>query len=140
MSNGSLIDCNLGVVMNKFILSLLKTHEEHKDKSLSRENKEIMNEFLELGSETEDNINCVNHIEYGFVDETDTHSYRTYGLKIKNTDILLSSIAHTIEDISIPENIKEDFPAITHEQWSAATRMITMIIFSLEHRNSSGDK
>jgi hypothetical protein len=55
------------------------------------------------------------------------------GLKIKGKDILLREIAHAIESLDMPARIREDLPDLTDAEWAAASRMITMIMLSLEH-------
>nr|WP_044201224.1 hypothetical protein [Oscillochloris trichoides] len=94
--------------------------------------EEIMQVFLAVGSETPDNLNCYDHVEYGFVGEHALQIEDGYGLKVKGKPILLSEIANTMEGIDIPESIRLDFPSLTNQEWKAITRMITMVFLSLE--------
>lgn len=102
--------------------------------------EEVMRMVLLLGSETPDNLNCYSHVEYGMVpNESDTgnsgdssSTKLTYGLKIKGKDISLSDIMNAVEDMGVPAEVAAVFPTITEHEWNAATRMITMILLSIE--------
>jgi hypothetical protein len=88
--------------------------------------------FLRLGSETADNLNAAERIEYGVV-ETGTDPPKGYaGLKLKGHDILLTDVAHAIEDVPLPDEVRAYYPALTDADWAAATRMITMLLASLD--------
>ncbi len=39
---------------------------------------------------------------------------------------------HLIEDTGIAQSVKRHYPDLTADQWSAVTRMTTMILISLE--------
>ncbi|MEU1184585.1 pentapeptide repeat-containing protein [Streptomyces sp. NPDC005820] len=89
--------------------------------------------LLTAGSETPDNLACVRHLEYGTVPGPSYAPEReTSGLKITGTDILVSDVARRIEDTPIPASVAEGFPELTTEQWSAATRVITLLLSALE--------
>jgi len=102
--------------------------------------EEVMRLILLLGSETPDNLNCYSHVEYGIVpnendagNSGDSSSTKlTYGLKIKGKDISLSDIMNAVEDMGVPAEVAAVFPTITEHEWNAATRMITMILLSIE--------
>lgn len=53
------------------------------------------------------------------------------GLGIRRTDVLLSDIAHEIENLELPFFVKKHYD-LTKQQWSAATRLITLILLALE--------
>ncbi|MFL5805622.1 MAG: hypothetical protein ACJ8CR_28275 [Roseiflexaceae bacterium] len=93
---------------------------------------DIMHAFLAMGSETDDNINCYHHIEYGEVSERDSTIKSAYGLKVKGKSLLVSEVMNAVEDLPIPEPIKEYFPDLTEQEWQAVTRITTMVLLSLE--------
>jgi hypothetical protein len=92
---------------------------------------EIMRIFLEMGSETPCNINCYNNIEYGVVKSLYHDNEMIYGMKLKGKNILISDIMNMIEDINLPDHIQRE-TSLTDEEWNAVTRIITMILISLE--------
>ncbi len=93
---------------------------------------EIIQTILELGSDTEDNINCRDHIEYGVVSERDYAKKGIHGFKIKGKNILISDIMNVIEDLELPVEIQDEYPSLTNKEWDAITRIITMLLLSLE--------
>ena len=91
--------------------------------------------FLKIGSETDDNLNCCEHIEYGAVRKSFS-SKNFYGLKVKGKNLLISEVMNAVEDLEIPQEVKAYFPDLTGNEWSAVTRMITMILLELEYKVS----
>ncbi len=106
-------------------------------KSLRRFNTDLKHIFLVMGSKTEENLNCTAHIEYGLADKSQSGLKPFYGLKVKGKNLLLSHVMNTIENLDLPSEIKEEFPDLTTDEWDAATRMITMVLLSLECESSS---
>jgi len=76
--------------------------------------------LLDFASETPDNLNCVERIEVGLVDDN-------AALKIEGRAVLLSEIAHAIEDEPMPEALKKAFPVLNEADWAAFTRMTTLL-------------
>jgi len=93
---------------------------------------EIIQAILEPGSDTEDNINCRHHMEYGVVKERDYAKKGIHGFKIKGKNILISDIMNMIEDLELPAEIQDQYPSLTNKEWEAITRIITMLLLSLE--------
>ena len=93
---------------------------------------DIMRAFLEMGSETPDNLKCSRQIEYGRADGREASPAKVFGLKVKGTEILVSDVMHLVESEGIPESVLEYYPDLTDDQWSAVTRMTSMILISLE--------
>jgi enoyl-[acyl-carrier-protein] reductase (NADH) len=92
-------------------------------------NAQFKKTLLDFGSETPDNQESVERIEVGQVREG---SWLHAGLQIKDKKIRLSQLMHSIESIDLPEAIKAEYPALTREDWNAATRIMTLILISLE--------
>lgn len=92
----------------------------------------IMRTLLTTGSKTPDNLNCSEQIEYGRVGGREFGPATVFGLKVKGTEMLVSDVMHLIEDTGIPPSVKRHYPDLTDGQWSAVTRMTTMILISLE--------
>lgn len=112
------------------ILSFCKANVS--DSSLSDFSEDVVGTFLAMGSKTPDNLNCAKYIEYGIVKEREFGPATVYGLKVKGKRLLLSDVMNVIENLYMPDEIKETFPDITNSEWDAITRMITMILISLE--------
>jgi len=45
---------------------------------------------------------------------------------------LLSDVFNTLEDAAIPDAVRRMFPSLSPVEWSACTRMVTMILTALE--------
>jgi hypothetical protein len=99
--------------------------------AVSETSDRLMKAFLDFGSETDDNMNCFRHVEYGRVDSVCGPS-PIYGLKLKGKEILLVDIIHMIEDLDLPREISEQYPDLTEAEWSAITRMATMMFCAFE--------
>jgi len=93
--------------------------------------EEVREAFLRKGSRTPDNLNCVEHIEYGTVEGREFGPPTVSGLKVKESDVLISDVMHLVEDMDVPDIVKKYYIDITAEEWSAITRMTTMILLSL---------
>jgi hypothetical protein len=100
--------------------------------SLAQISAEVTRIFLDISSETPDNLNCRDHIEYGVVEEKHSSPGKTYGLKVKSKPILLSDVMNIIENLALPKEVQEYFPDLTENEWDAVTRMITMILLAIE--------
>lgn len=95
-------------------------------------NEALRRAFLETGTETPDNLSCVDHLEYGAIPDKDWGVKAVYGLKLKRGRVMLSDIMNVVENCDMPPQVKAQFPKMSGEDWDAATRMITMILVALE--------
>ncbi len=87
-------------------------------RNLDSQIKQILVSF---GSETEDNVECMNHFELGYLG-TD------FGIKIKNKKIFISDIINALEDMEeLPQEVKEYYPNMTDQEWQTSTRLSTLI-------------
>ncbi len=101
--------------------------------SLPELSRDLMQEFLRFGSETPDNVNCFEHVEYGIVQRPSFgETEKGCGLKLKGKNILLADILNMAEDLDLPDDIKEYFPDLTDREWQAVMRMATMILIAFE--------
>jgi hypothetical protein len=123
-----------GVSDNSFKSKLFEVSGDRKTQvPLSVQSEQLMNAFLEFGSETPDNINCYNHIEFGL-----THDYRSRavsGLKLKGKELLLSEVMNVVENLELPNKVRRELPDLTESEWDAITRMVTVILIALERRD-----
>lgn len=99
---------------------------------VSKKSDRLMKAFLAFGSETDDNMNCFRHVEYGRVDNGVCGPKRTYGLKVKGKKILVADVIYLVENLKIPNEVGERYPDLTEDEWSAITRMATMILLAFE--------
>jgi hypothetical protein len=90
----------------------------------------LMRAFLDFGSETEDNLNCATHVDYGSAEDGLSNPH--VGLRLKQKAILLSELMNVVESLPLPELVQADFPSLTEEEWSAALRMMTMVLIAFE--------
>ena len=104
--------------------------------AVSETSERLMKAFLAFGSETDDNMNCFRHVEYGPVDNLVYRPNPIYGLKLKGKKILISDVIHSVGDLKLPTEIAEEYPDLTEDEWSAITRMATMVLLAFEQYNS----
>lgn len=76
--------------------------------------------LLDYASETPDNLDAAGRIEVGSVGAT-------AGLKLAGKSVLLSDVAHALEDRPLPEALKQSLPAMSEKDWEAFTRMTTLL-------------
>jgi len=102
---------------------------DYSTKLLDKFSQEIMQLFLEDCSETEENLHCFKHIEYGKVFDATKMKFPKIGFKIKGQDILVSEILHIMENMKeIPDEVKEYYPQLTYSEFYATLRLITILI------------
>lgn len=104
----------------------------HDQASLHVATEAIRRELLVLGSETPDNVACATQIEFGPSTERKHGRDTTFGLRLTGSNILVSEVLWAAEDASIPETVREAFPTLTEDAWSAVMRLVTLIAISLE--------
>lgn len=103
------------------------------DADLSQRNEDLRQAFLAFGSETPDNLNCVEYVEHGWVHHREYGDLvHTCGLKLKNTDLLISEIICVLGDEVFTQAVQKQFPNLTVEQCESVNRITTMILLSLE--------
>ncbi len=107
-------------------------HGNFTDQELREKNEEFLEEFLQFGSETDDNLNCRTHIEYGKAENNKLGPSIRYGLKIKGTNILLSDVVNLLEDDEIFDWLSSKYPELSLAQIEAALRMTTMVLLAFE--------
>jgi hypothetical protein len=88
--------------------------------------------FLAFGSETEDNLDCVKHLDYGVL-PTGYKPGRELTLKIKGKPIPLGRLAWSASASDrIPARVRKDYPDLTPDEWHAFQRFMTMIFIAFE--------
>lgn len=125
---------------NEFINQLFKlaSTQVADEDELYDLSEDMMEAMVEFGSETDDNLNCQDHIEYGIVyNEPGNDVLSTYGLKIRDKKILLSDVMNALEALKLsdlPDEVRNLFPSsLTDAEWDATMRMATMVFLAFEH-------
>lgn len=107
-------------------------NKEYSVRDLSKKNEKFRQMFLKFASETEENLECLEHLEYGKLKDGESEK-ETSGIKIKGKDILISDIMNALEDLDdIPDPVKEYYPDLTDREWHAAARLVTVLLLLLE--------
>ena len=96
--------------------------------------------FVRLGSATEDNVDAAAHIEYGVAGACAYAPHGFAGLKVRGRNILLTDVAHAVEDLPLPAQVRAYYPDLTEAEWAAATRVITMLLQSLDRTIGPEDR
>ncbi len=87
--------------------------------------------LLAFASETPDNVSCTSRVKVGELD-------KEIALKFQDHPVLLSEIAHLLEDEPMPDGMKTAFPNLTEADWEAFTRLTTLL-YVLLARTSKTD-
>lgn len=113
-----------------FINSLLNKVDSRQ--KIKLKNESFRRAFLKIASSTQENMRCLERVEYGLVAQGEQEQV-SLGPKLKNKSILVSEILNALEDVETPPaEIKEYYPDLSDEEWQAALRLVTVIVFSLE--------
>lgn len=88
---------------------------------------ELRKAILEYASETPGNIDCARRVR---VDAIGPKA----GLVLAEQKLLFEEIAHAVEDSSMPEDLKDAYPNMSEDDWSAFTRLTTLIYTLLGHK------
>ncbi len=94
----------------------------HCDEQLS---EQFCTAILAFGSETPDNVRCMKNVAVSRVDEV-------CALRLQNSKISLSNVAHELEEVSMPSALRAAFPDMSEAEWSAFLRLTTLIYIALE--------
>jgi hypothetical protein len=107
---------------------------DYSTESIDKFSQEIMQLFLDVCSETEDNLNCFKHVEYGKVSHTVARGqYPKVGFKLKEQDILISEILNIMETLKeVPNEVKKYYPKVTYAEFRAALRMAIVLVTLFE--------
>ncbi len=112
--------------VNNISQSVLEKGECEYDKDKFKE------KFFHQSSHSPDNLKSMEYIEYGYIRTEYLENRRTFGLKIKGKDVLLTDITHSLEDGVFSKIIAQEFPELTIDEIEAALRVITIIMRSFE--------
>jgi len=116
-------------IQQNFLTTILS---EDSEQELQQKDQIFKQLFLAFSSETDENLECLKYFEYGKMRDEASKKI-THGIKIKDKNILISDIMNAIEDLDeVPAPVKEYFPALTHTEWQATTRVITVLLLFLE--------
>lgn len=117
-----------------FIEELLKIKSSiNKDSEFIFDEESFKRAFLYVGSETEENLEAIENIEYGKYSE-DFNERTSYALKVKNKNISISDVffreIECNDDIVL--DISNKYPELTKTEVESIFRFITIILSSLE--------
>lgn len=84
-----------------------------------------------LGSNTPDNIACIEEIDYGITVSTAT-SKNIRALYLKRNKEPLANILNCAEGCPIPKQLSEYYPNLTQKEWDAILRTATLVFSALE--------
>jgi hypothetical protein len=114
---------------------LVNTLRETKNgiNSLEIVNQKLRKVFLQQNSETPDNLESIEQIEYGEV--LTGYQGPTFGLKIRGKNILLAEVVwRALEGDGGRDLILSQFPELTSKEAEAVLRICTVILLNLQAR------
>ncbi len=113
------------------LTSIVQANRIPKPSDLGPATARVRDALLAVGSETPDNVNLVKHIEFGAIADG-SEPVTWLGPMISGKPILLSDIVWALEEEAIPPSVRESIPSLSEEEWSAAIRIIVLILTALE--------
>lgn len=115
--------------LNNIIESIINTGE------LNFNEESLKKSFFDDASHSADNLECMENIEFGVVDREICTGYKQekYGIKIKNTDVMLSDLIYCMESEEGRDLISKHFPQLSMEQIASAQRVATIILLSFNY-------
>ncbi len=113
------------------LTSIVQANRTPKPADLGPATARLRDALLAVGSETPDNLDCVNRIVFGAVADSD-EPVTWLGPMIADKPILLSDILWALEAGPVPESVRERIPGLEDEDWDAAIRIIMLIMSALE--------
>ncbi len=113
------------------LTSIVQANRIPKPSDLGPATARVRDALLAVGSETPDNVSLVQHIEFGAIADG-SEPVTWLGPMISGKSILLSDIVWALEEEAIPHCVRESIPSLSEEEWSAAIRIIVLILTALE--------
>jgi hypothetical protein len=95
-------------------------------------NENFKESFFRQSSHSPDNLESMEHVEYGSVRKEYLENRKIFGLKVKNKEVLISDIIYFLESSEISKIIAREFPELTLPEIEAAQRVMTIIMSGLE--------
>jgi len=89
-------------------------------------NKIFKEALFSYGSETEENISCIEEIEYREITERDGRISR--GLFLRSSGFSLPDVLNFAENTPIPDRVSEEFPDLTQKEWDAIIRLAVLVL------------
>ena len=86
--------------------------------------------LLDLGSETDDNVDATSRIEVGTFPAATGRKGR--GMRLAGTDIALASVVNAAEGSLVPQQVRDYFPDIQQTEWDAVLRVACLVLLSFE--------
>lgn len=91
--------------------------------------------ILRFGSETDDNRNCVDSLEFARLRPPSYQPGSTIrGLRLKGTALAISEVLNSLENLPAPSQLRHEFPEMSEKHWNAITRLATLLSLLLEER------
>ncbi|MDB4474608.1 DUF433 domain-containing protein [Opitutaceae bacterium] len=109
---------------------LLREFAEHDNPSSTSFTADFRRALLDHGSETPDNLDAIQRIDVGSLEEDRQAHLR--GFRIAKTGDAVTNILNHLEGASMPEEVKESFPELTQEDYDAAIRVTVLCLTAFE--------
>ena len=86
--------------------------------------RQLHEAILRHGSETPDNLACCASLRIGEKDGV-------AGPMLSGCGEMLQDVAWSLEEMPLPDTIRQAHPVLTEDEWSSFTRLVTLIFTSL---------
>jgi hypothetical protein len=92
----------------------------------ARLDEEFKESLLDFGSETEDNLSCVERVKIGPLQRSGA------GFALRASNLSIADVIHMAEGSPIPQEVVDYFPGISQEDWDAVLRLCTLFFTMAE--------
>lgn len=86
--------------------------------------------LLELGSNTDENVNAASRVEVGPIAVATSRT--ALSMRLTGTNISLADVVNTAEGSPVPPRVREYFPDIKQEDWDAVLRVVCLVLISFQ--------
>ena len=101
---------------------------DDRDFDLENYNQIIMQAFLDFGSNTPSNDEAFKVIEFGSGKKRENPYINAFGFKLRDKDVFVLDVLNELENSGIPDTVRQKYPDLEAEEWSAILRIATMVV------------
>jgi hypothetical protein len=98
---------------------------------------EVARLILKIGSETEDNLNCVKHLDVGKWSESGFPQRTWTGVRLADRGILVSDVLSFLEGMPVPAGFHYE---LTQAEWDACIRFLIQVLSCFERCEPAPDE
>lgn len=115
---------------SRFLEAIFRAAQATDARSVQDQSRDIIDAFLAYGSETPDNRDCAQRVEWGSVQDGTSAQRAARGFRLKS-GTSLSDILNVAEGCPVPPDVSCKYPSLAQEDWNASMRLVTVLLSAL---------